>query len=125
MTTPRWMPPAVALTICAALAATGGAAAQTATSTLSGVVTDTSSNPVAGASVAARSIATEATRRLATDKAGRYHFANLPPGEYEVRIEKDGFAPVVHRVLLTVGGATVRDVALGVGARAEEVTVVA
>jgi outer membrane receptor protein involved in Fe transport len=101
-----------------------GVRAQTATSMLSGVVRDGSGAVVGGATVTVRSAATGLVRRASTDAAGRYSLANLPPGEYELRVEMQGFRSAVRGgVVLTVGGAAVEDVTLGVGQRTEEVTV--
>ena len=63
------------------------AAAQTATSTLSGVVRDESGAAVPGATVTASNVDTGATRKTTTDAAGRYAFASLDPGDYELRVE--------------------------------------
>src|SRR6185436_13289682 len=104
-------------------AAAGVVVAQTATSTLSGVVRDAAGGLVAGAAVTARDNATGLTRRTATDSGGRYSLPNLPPGDYELRIEMQGFKGTVRTVTLTVGGNAVQDVALEVGQRAEEITV--
>jgi outer membrane receptor protein involved in Fe transport len=114
---------AFALAVGWALSATV-VSAQTATSTLSGIVTDASGSALAGASVTARSLSTGSTRRVTTDAGGRYQIANLPPGTYELRVEKEGFSEEVRSgLVLTVGGAAVLDVALGVSKRSEEITV--
>ena len=43
--------------------------------------------------------------------------ASLDPGDYEVRVELTGFKTVVRSgVVLRVGGASVQDVTLGLGA---------
>ena len=100
------------------------AAAQTATSTLSGVVVDDSGGAVLGASVTVRNVDTGATRKTLTDAAGRYAITTLDPGEYELRVEMAGFKTVVRSGLaLRVGGASVVDATLGVGAITEEVIV--
>ena len=114
---------AVPVLIPAMLAAALTASAQTATSTLSGVIRDASGAAVSGATVTATDKSTGLVRRASTDSAGRYSLPNLPPGEYEVRVDMQGFKSTVRAVALTVGGAAVQDVALEVGQRAEEITV--
>jgi len=57
-----------------------------------GVVTDPDKKPVGGRLVVLVSRAEgEALRVTSTDEKGRYHFRDLPPGKYEVRLEADGF----------------------------------
>jgi outer membrane receptor protein involved in Fe transport len=100
--------------------------AQTATSTLTGIVRDQSGAAVSGATVSAHNPATGAVRRLTTDAEGRYAFAGLPPGEYELRVERTGFEPAVRGgIVLSVGGTVVQDLTLGLGQRAEDITVLA
>ena len=115
------------LAVAAALLLTAAAAfAQTASGTLSGIVTDTSGASLDGATVTARNVDTGATRRALTDSAGRYSMPNLAPGDYEVQVELTGFTTVVRSgVVLTVGGTTVQDVNLSVGQLTEKVTVTA
>jgi hypothetical protein len=106
------------------LLAAAVALAQTATSTLSGIVRDGSGGVVAGATVSARNVGTGLSRRATTDGAGRYSLPNLPAGEYELRVESQGFHTAVRGgLVLTVGSAAVQDVVLGVGPRTEAVTV--
>jgi hypothetical protein len=115
-----WFPLAVLMLLAAT------ALAQTATGTLSGTVTDTSGGALEGVTVTARNLATGATRKAASDGAGRYSLPNLPPGDYEVQVELAGFTTVVRSgVVLTVGGASVQDVSLAVGQLSEKVTVTA
>lgn len=112
------------LLLFAALLAASAALAQTATGTLTGIVSDASGGALDGATVTARNLATGATRKVASDATGRYRVPNLPPGDYEVQIEMSGFTSVVASgLVLTVGGTTVQDVTLSVGQLSEKVTV--
>ncbi|HEX6737286.1 MAG TPA: TonB-dependent receptor, partial [Vicinamibacteria bacterium] len=102
----------------------GGVAAQTASTTLEGVVQDESGAAVAGAAVSLRRPDTGAARRTLSDSAGRYVLSNLDPGSYELRVELSGFKAVVRSdVVLRVGGSATADVVLKVGQVAEEVVV--
>jgi hypothetical protein len=104
-----------ALAAAALVLAATAVLAQTATSTLSGVVRDGSGASVVGATVTVRNVGTGFNWRAVTDGSGRYNLANLPAGEYELKVEMQGFNPTVHGgMVLTVGGAAVRDVILGV-----------
>src|SRR5205085_3409414 len=93
----------VALLYCAA-------SAQLPTSTLNGTVTDPQGAAVAGAKVTAVNQATGVTRDTTTDSQGLYSFANLPPGEYSVRIESPTFAKTeLKDIRLVVGRASTVD----------------
>ncbi len=91
--------------LSSALIATVVSAQETTTSSMVGEVTDASGGAVPGASVTAVNLGTGAQRRTATSPAGDYSIPNLSPGNYEVRVEKEGFQT-----------ATVKSVALGIGA---------
>jgi outer membrane receptor protein involved in Fe transport len=113
-----------AATICLCALLPGPGWAQTASSSLSGVVRDESGGALASASVSVRSLATGALRKTASDAAGRYSFAGLEPGEYELRVELAGFKTDVRSGLgLRVGGSSVLDVTLAMGPLTDEVTV--
>src|SRR2546425_1369789 len=98
--------------------------AQLPTSTLNGIVTDPQGAAVAGAKVTLTSKATGLTRDTSTGSEGQYVFANLPPGDYDIRIETQGFATREFKgVRLEVGRATTLDVKLALGQLGQEVTV--
>jgi Carboxypeptidase regulatory-like domain len=87
--------------------------AQTAKSTLTGVVSDSNRSPVAGATVLVTATATGVSRTITTDKAGNYLMSNLDPGEYLVRVTADNFpARVIDAVVLSVGGTTILGVTM-------------
>jgi len=58
---------------------------------------------VVGAHVIARSLATGVQRTSVTNHVGLFAFNNLAPGQYEVRVEANGFAPAQETVRLEVG----------------------
>lgn len=85
---------------------TAGAAQETVNSaSISGRVLDPQGAVVPGAAVLARQLDTNVVAQAVTDQDGRFRFAYLRVGPYEVRIERRGFAPVIHAVTLTVGSA--------------------
>jgi hypothetical protein len=91
---------------------------------ISGNVTDVSGGAVAGVTVTARDVDTGATRDTATDAAGRYVIYALPPGPYEVRATKSGFADEVRTgIHLVVGQDASVALQLSVGAVSQEVKV--
>ncbi len=67
------------------------ALAQTGAS-LSGVVTDQAGAAVPNVAVTIRNVDTGATRTIATDGAGHYQVSGLPPGNFDIRAAKPGFA---------------------------------
>lgn len=78
--------------------------AQSATATLSGTVTDERSAVVTGATVSAVNDATSLTRKATTNSDGYFTLPLLPPGNYTLRIEGQGFAILERRdVILNVG----------------------
>ena len=59
--------------------------------TITGEVTDASAAVVPGATVTIRNLDTNATRTVVTNADGLYSVPLLPPGIYDVRVEKEGF----------------------------------
>src|SRR5215469_18034911 len=96
----------------------GIASAQSKTAgTISGTVTDPSDSMVPGAKIIVTSAETgTALESTLTDVSGEYRIPLLPPGVYNIRVEKPGFASQSSRsVVITVGQAAVTDVRLSVG----------
>jgi hypothetical protein len=103
------------------LAATGKAQTQGG---ITGIVTDTTSASVHGATVTLTNSATGATRVTVTNDAGVYRFPALPPGTYSLRIEASGFKRLVNDGVQVQVEQTVRlDVSLEVGQVSEVVAV--
>src|SRR2546421_3710511 len=69
---------------------------QAVNATLLGTVTDSSGAAVAEAKVTATETKTGLSRSTTTNDSGNYAFADLPPGQYEVATEKQGFKKVVR-----------------------------
>jgi hypothetical protein len=105
--------------------AAAGASAQTS-GTLFGQVRDPGGAPVAGVAVTAHHLDSGLSRTAATDAGGTFVLAALPVGPYDVRVEAQGFRPLVQReVVLAVGESRVLRLTLQVGGASEEVTVTA
>ncbi len=72
---------------------------QLPTATLNGIITDPKDLAVAGAKVTLVNQATGVRREAATGDTGQYVFAELPAGDYTLRIESSGFAPREYKDL--------------------------
>jgi hypothetical protein len=65
--------------------------AQDVTATIQGTITDSSGAPIAGATATAKSVERGLVYTAVTNEAGLYRISQLPVGNYELRIEKQGF----------------------------------
>src|SRR3954454_6626934 len=64
---------------------------------ITGVVSDASGTPIAGAKVTATETATQTKVTVTTDNAGAYTAGGLLPGDYEVRVQQTGFKEFTRR----------------------------
>ena len=71
--------------------------AQTPTGTIGGRVSDQSGASVPGVTVTAASPNLQGTRVVVTTETGDYLIPLLPPGDYEVRFDLQGFQAVSRR----------------------------
>src|SRR5947209_2609310 len=98
--------------------------AQGETGSVTGVVTDPQGGTVPGADVTLTDVATKSPRTTTTNDSGRYHFASVPVGNYDITISKAGFK--THKAAaqkVSVGSQLTVDVALEVGSLSETVVV--
>jgi predicted porin len=77
--------------------------AQTGAS-LSGVVTDKTGAPLPDVAVTIKNVDTGATRTIPTDGGGHYQATGLPPGRFEIRTAKQGFADETRTGVSLAGG---------------------
>jgi hypothetical protein len=108
------------LSVTSTAAAQGGAS-----TTISGVATDSGGGVLPGADVTVRHVATNVQSVTVTNAEGAFSFPSLSPGTYSVRVALQGFKTVVvDDVVLTSGaGANVKAV-LELGGLTEQVTVI-
>jgi outer membrane receptor protein involved in Fe transport len=93
---------------------------------ITGQVRDQTGASVAGAGVTAINIATNASRSSVTNEAGIYSFPSMPPGTYNVRVEKAGFKIAsANNIALQVQQSARLDFDLQVGQVTETIEVVA
>ena len=94
------------------------------TATITGTVTDDSGAIVPKAAISITNVGTGQTREVVADNRGEYAALSLPVGQYEIRAESTGFAPVVRSgITLAVGQQAVVDIQLKVGGIQQAVTV--
>jgi len=90
--------------------------AQEVTATITGTVTDSTGAAVAGATVTAKSVDRGTVFKDATNEVGIYRIAQLPVGNYDLRVEKEGFQAALFPSFTLVLNQVARiDVALKVG----------
>ncbi len=78
---------------------------------LSGVVTDQTGAALRDVAVTIRNVDTGVTRTIATDGGGHYQASGLPPGRFEIRAAKQGFADETSTgISLAVGQDTTVDI---------------
>ncbi|HVW85307.1 MAG TPA: TonB-dependent receptor [Bryobacteraceae bacterium] len=99
--------------------------AQGTGASLSGLVTDSSGAPVPAAGVTAQNLATNVTLSTQTDGAGLYRFASLAVGDYQVSVERAGFAKNTQRVHVDTASRGRLDLSLSVAGSVQSVNVVA
>jgi hypothetical protein len=98
--------------------------AQVTSATLSGTVSDDTGAVIPGAAVSTTNANTGATRATETDARGVYHLPLLPVGDYDLRVELQGFQAAVRPgIRLTVGLEATINITLRVGAVTESVEV--
>ena len=99
--------------------------AQTAnTGTITGVVKDQSGAVVTGATVTATNIATGVSRTTKTSDSGIYELPALPPADYRIEIEAQGFAKYIQEpVTVNVLARVTVDPEMRPAGTAEQVTV--
>ncbi|NLH77901.1 MAG: TonB-dependent receptor, partial [Acidobacteria bacterium] len=96
------------------------------TGALRGVVTDDQNDPLPGVAITVTSPSLMGSRSAVTDANGEYRIPALPPGEYKVKAELQGFGTIVREGVRVTTTATLSvDIQLKAAAVAEEVTVVA
>jgi len=91
-----------------------------------GNVRDASDAVVVGARVVIVHSETKQSREETTNVMGGYSFPTLPPGTYDLRVSKEGFATFTQTgISVTVNNVSRVDVRLNVGAVSESVTITA
>jgi hypothetical protein len=99
--------------------------AQSTNATLVGVVADQSKALIAEARVAATSVNTGIEYDASTDPSGTYNLPNLPPGSYQLKVEKSGFKTLIRPdVTLNVQDVVSLNFVMQIGSMSETIQVV-
>ena len=102
------------------LCAASAFAQATNTATLTGVVTDPTQAVVPDAKITVTRAETGTTREARTGTDGEYRVVLLPPGQYDISVEKPGFlAQTKKGIELTVGQTVAISFQLAVGASSQ------
>jgi len=113
------------LTIICLMALSPLASAQTYTGSLTGVVSDPTGAVVPGAKVTLTDVDKGYEQVMTTDTVGRYILRQLPPGNYRLKVEAQGFKTFIREgITLNVSQQASLDVTLELGAAVQSVEVV-
>jgi hypothetical protein len=100
------------------------AAGQSTTQSIQGIVTDSTGAVVVGARVTATEISTGVVRTVTTNETGNYTVPLLPVGNYDLKVEMQGFkADVVTNIRVETAAQVRQNFALAVGNVTETVEV--
>lgn len=98
--------------------------AQSATQSIQGLVTDSTGAVVGGAKVMVTNEGTGVSQNVVTNSSGYYNFPLLPVGNYDVRVEMQGFkTETVKGIRLETAGQLRQDFVMQVGSVSETVEV--
>lgn len=102
------------------------AQSQATTGVIEGTVVDQEGDALPGAVVTLENVLTDFRRTLVSDARGRFRGVLLPLGDYDVRVELEGFTTVVRKgVELGVGSTVNLTIEMQLSATEEEIVVTA
>jgi hypothetical protein len=97
--------------------------AQSGTSSISGLVKDSTGGALPGVSIVISNVDTGVSFDAVSNEQGLYRVAALVPGNYRVEASVDGFAPFVRILTLAVSQTLAIDVTLDIARQSETVSV--
>ena len=102
------------------------AQSESGSSAVEGLIVDSNTQAIPGATVVVRNIETGYLRTIVTDERGRFVASVMPVGSYSVEIKAAGFSPARReKIQLSVGNTEAVNFALQVSGVAETITVTA
>ncbi len=100
------------------------AQSQITTGVIQGSVSDPNGAVVPGATVEVKNVDTNLTLNRSTDEDGRFTFLQLPSGNYELTVTKEGFSKLILKSFpLTVGQTISLNLDMKIGGQVAEVTI--
>jgi hypothetical protein len=116
--------PALALSLLAATAFVLPAHAQEFRATVTGSVLDPSGAAIPNATITVTEVTTGAVSKTTSDGAGQYNVPFLPPGEYSIQAQAEGFSTLIRNHLaLQAGDHPALNLTLPIGKADQTVTV--
>ena len=110
--------------VCAFVLCTSSkSSAQVSTASVNGTVRDSSQAVIPEATVLLHNLATGVDRTTVSNSVGRYVIVNVMPGQYRLRVTKQGFKSQVSVVTLVVDQTATLDFTMPVGATTQTVNV--
>ena len=120
----HWKCASILAALLAASLSVSPAAAQVLYGSAVGTLQDQTGAVITGAAVTMTNKETGASREAASDNEGRYTFANLAAGSYDLKVTAPGFRTFTQTaVQISINTVTRVDVRLELGALGEQVTV--
>ncbi|HXI43657.1 MAG TPA: carboxypeptidase-like regulatory domain-containing protein, partial [Bryobacteraceae bacterium] len=116
---------AIYLTLCVTLLWTTHGLAQSVRGSVGGTVTDASRKPLTGATITLTDDATNKSRTAEADAGGDFLVTGVPPGSYQLAVEKAGYRKYVLPLTLALDQELRVDVPLLAGNRTEAIVVTA
>ncbi len=110
------------LTLCCALSPLA-VFSQGTSANVNGVITDPSGAVIPEARITARNIDTALTQSVESNSSGFYSISPLPPGNYSITAEHEGFKKYIEVVKFTANQAATINFQLQVGQQTQTVTV--
>ena len=89
--------------VCGVVVTTAAYAQGVQTGTVRGMVKDSQDLVVPGVTVTATSPALQGPRSTVTDSQGLYVMRALPPGDYQIKFELNGFATLIRSTVVPLG----------------------
>jgi Carboxypeptidase regulatory-like domain len=92
---------------------------------VTGSVTDSSKAVIKGAAVTLENTGTSLNLKATSSDEGTYHFDFVPPGNYKLQVEANGFSPSEQSLTVTVGQSVTVNASLSIASSATTVEVAA
>ena len=121
---PQWIRYLLTVAVLYSVGPASIAQGQTFQGGLRGTLRDGNGGILVGAAITLENEETGGARSTVSNTAGEYSFANLQPGQYTLRVDLAGFAPLVQeRLVVGISSWLVLDLVLRVGGIDETITV--